>query len=228
MKRKLLFVMESMKSGGGERSLLSLLQLIDYEKYDVDLTLFDRSGLFLEMIPEQVNIIEFGDLYEKFTKPMVKSVFSLLLSFKPVLAVKRFLYSRTVNSSVISPLQRDQLAWKYMKSFFPDNGKEYDAAIGYLEGKPNFYVADCARAETKIAYIHSDYRKLETDADFDNEFFSKVDYIVTVSEECEKALREVFPAQAEKVRVVENITSQKTLEKTPKTVYHLRILCFLR
>ena len=205
--------MESMKSGGGERSLLSLLQLVDYEKYDVDLMLFDRSGMFLEQMPEQVNVIPFGDIYDKFTKPMVKSVLSFLLSFKPVLAVKRALYSHTVNSSVSSSLIRDQLAWKYMKSFFCDNGKEYDAAIGYLEGKPNFYVADCANAKTKITYIHSDYSKLEMDPDLDSDFFSKVDYIVTVSEECEKVLREIFPKCAGKVRMIENVTVPKILQK---------------
>ena len=193
MKKKLLFVMESMKSGGGERSLLTLLQLIDYEKYDVDLMLFEPSGLFYDMIPEQVNVIPFGELYDKFAEPMVKSVLSLLFSFKPVLAVKRLMYSRTVNSSVSSSLTRDQLAWKYMKSFFPDSGKEYDAAIGYLEGKPNFYVADCVHAKTKIVYVHNDYRKLKMDAEIDSEFFGKVDYIVTVSEECEKVLQETFP-----------------------------------
>ncbi len=213
MKKKLLFVMESMKSGGGERSLLTLLQLIDYEKYDVDLMLFEPSGLFYDMIPEQVNVIPFGELYNKFTEPMVKSVLSLLFSFKPVLAVKRLMYSRTVNSSVSSSLTRDQLAWKYMKSFFPDSGKEYDAAIGYLEGNSNFFVADCVDAKTKIAYIHSDYRKLEMDAEIDSNFFGKVDYIVAVSEECKYALQETFPQHAEKVRVVENITSPKTLAK---------------
>ena len=213
MKKKLLFVMESMQSGGGERSLLSLLQLVDYNKYDVDLMLFEPSGLFYGMIPEQVNIIPFGELYDMFKKPIVKSVLSLLLNFKPALAVKRFLYSRTVNSSVSSSLIRDQLAWKYMKNFFTDNGKEYDAAIGYLEGKPNFYVADCVDAKIKIAYIHSDYRKLEMDAEFDSVFFEKTDFIVAVSDECERALQETFPQYAEKVRVIENITLPKILQK---------------
>lgn len=213
MKKRLLFVMESMKGEGGERSLLTLLQLIDFDKYDVDLMLFEPSGLFYDMIPEQVNVIPFGELYDKFTKPMVKSVISLLFSFKFVLAIKRFLYSRTVNSSVSSSLLRDQLAWKYMKSFFTDNGKEYDAAIGYLEGKPNFYVADCVRAKTKIVYVHNDYRKLEMDAKIDGEFFGKVDYIVTVSEECEKVLREIFPQYSEKVRMIENVTIPKILWK---------------
>ncbi len=213
MKKRLLFVMESMKGEGGERSLLTLLQLTDYSKYDVDLMLFEPSGLFYGMLPEQVNVIPFGPLYDKFTKPMIKSVLSLLLGGKPVLALKRLMYSRTVNSSVSSSLTRDQLAWKYMRSFLNGNGKEYDAAIGYLEGKPNFYVADCTKAKTKIAYVHNDYRKLEMDTEIDKDFFSKVDYIVTVSEECEKVLHETFPQYSEKVRMIENVTMPEILRK---------------
>ncbi len=213
MKKKILFVMENMGSGGGERSLLSLLQMIDYEKYEVDLLLFKSAGLFLGMVPEQVNILTFDKPYTQFRQPAVKSAVSLFLSGRPALALKRVLYSRTVNSSSGSPRSRDQHAWKYLKGFLTKTEKKYDAAVGYLEGIPNFYVADCARADTKIVYVHNDYRKLEMDAEIDSVFFSEVDYIVTVSEECEKVLREVFPQYAEKVRMIENITSSKILGK---------------
>lgn len=205
--------MENMGSGGGERSLLSLLQTIDYENYDVDLLLFKPAGLFLGMVPEQVNILTFDEPYTKFRQPAAKSAVLFLFSGKPVLALKRMMYSRTVNSSEGSPRSRDQYAWKYLKSFLKKTEKEYDAAIGYLEGIPNFYVADFACAKTKIAYIHNDYRKLKLDEDFDRNLFEKFNYIVTVSEECKKVLHEIFPQYSEKVRVIENITSSKILEK---------------
>ena len=40
MKKKILFVMPSLNSGGAEKSLISVLSLFDYERYDVDLLLF--------------------------------------------------------------------------------------------------------------------------------------------------------------------------------------------
>ena len=205
--------MESMKSGGGERSLLSLLQLIDYEKYDVDLMLFDPSGLFFDMIPEQVNIVSFGKDYESFSKPLVESIKKFLLNLKPVMALNRLLYSRTVNRKNIPELERDQRAWKYMKDIFADNRRGYDAAIGYLEGKPNFYVADCVDAKVKIGYIHNDYSKLGLNASYDRKMFGNLDRIVTVSDECEKVLKKTFPDYAEKFCIIENITSPKLLLK---------------
>lgn len=218
MKKRLLFVMESMKSGGGERSLLSLLQLINYEKYDVDLMLFNQSGLFFDMIPEQVNIVSFGKDYESFSKPLIESVRTFLFSFKPVMALNRLLYSRTVNRKNIPELERDQRAWKYMKDIFADNRREYDAAIGYLEGKPNFYVADFVDAKVKIGYIHNDYSKLGLDSSADKKIFDKLDAIVTVSDECKKVLEKTFPQFAKKFFVIENITSPKTLAKMSEEI----------
>ena len=213
MKKRLLFVMESMGSGGGERSLLTLLQLMDYDKYDVDLLLFNPSGLFMDMIPKCVNIKPFGKEYDRFTLSFKDSIKSYLLkgSFKG--AYNRFKYSKTVNGKGGSTLYRDQLAWKYMRCAFENNLPEYDAAIGYLEGKPNFFVADCVKAKVKIGYIHSDYRKLEMDKKFDEKIFEKLDYVVGVSEKCADILREEFPALKDKIRAIENITSPVVLRK---------------
>jgi len=213
MKKRLLFVMESMKSGGGERSLLSLLQLIDYNSFDVDLMLFNRSGLFFGMIPEQVNIVSLGKNYEVFSKPLIQSVKAFLLGLQPVTAFRRALYSRAVNTRDLPELERDQRSWKYLLPIFEKPKAKYDAAIGYLEGKPNFFVADCVDAKVKIGYIHNDYSKLGLDAAFDRKVFAKLDRIVTVSDECKKVLEKTFPEYAEKFCVIENITSPKTLAK---------------
>ncbi len=213
MKKRLVFVMESMGSGGGERSLLTLLQLMDYEKYDVDLLLFNQSGLFMGMIPPQVNLIDFDESYKAFSAPLSQSVKSYFLKGKLFSALNRILYSKAVNSKSSSSLHRDQLAWKYMKKAFKEKLTGYDAAIGYLEGKPNFFVADCVDAKIKIGYVHNDYRKLQMSEKLDKTFFNKLDYIVSVSDECCNVLKEVFPEYAERVKKVENITSPSTLVK---------------
>ena len=47
MKKKILITIDSLTSGGAEKSLISLLTLFDYDKYDVDLLLFYQRGLYL-------------------------------------------------------------------------------------------------------------------------------------------------------------------------------------
>ena len=44
MKKKVLFVIESLTCAGGEKSLTTLLNLFNYEKYDVELQLFSYGG----------------------------------------------------------------------------------------------------------------------------------------------------------------------------------------
>ena len=56
-KRNVLFVMSSLRNGGAERSLVNLLQLLDYDRYNVDLLLFQNEGMFLKQVPKSVNII---------------------------------------------------------------------------------------------------------------------------------------------------------------------------
>ena len=45
-KKQLLFVIDSLTIGGAEKSLVTLLRLIDYSQYDVDLQLFAFGGEF--------------------------------------------------------------------------------------------------------------------------------------------------------------------------------------
>lgn len=205
--------MESLSSGGGERSLLTLLELLDYDRYEVDLLLFYKGGLFFDMLPEQVNVIDFGEKFKRFSLPVVESVKSFVCKGNFSLAFNRLMFAKTVNSSSGSSLLRDQQAWKYMKKCFEDKNFEYDAAIGYLEGKSNFFVADCVEAKTKIGYIHSDYDKLKMDREVDRKIFSNLDYVVGVSDKCVGILRENFPEMKEKFRAIENITSPSMLKK---------------
>ena len=45
-KKQVLFINYSLHSGGIEKSLVTLLSLFDFTRYDVDLQLFANEGLF--------------------------------------------------------------------------------------------------------------------------------------------------------------------------------------
>jgi glycosyltransferase involved in cell wall biosynthesis len=59
MKKKILFTAHNMDIGGIEKALLSLLQMLDYNKYDVTLILQQKRGIFLSEVPKQVKILEY-------------------------------------------------------------------------------------------------------------------------------------------------------------------------
>ena len=78
MKKNLLFVMPSLSAGGGEKSLVNLLSQIDYDLYNVDLFLFNHSGVFLNAIPREVNVLELTNNYKIFTKGLRNSIKTFL------------------------------------------------------------------------------------------------------------------------------------------------------
>lgn len=56
--KKVLIVISCLGVGGGERSLINLLNEFDYTKYKVDLITLNDSGLLGKQIPESVNVLK--------------------------------------------------------------------------------------------------------------------------------------------------------------------------
>lgn len=207
MKKSLLFILPSLAGGGAEKSLITLLSLIDYSRYDVDLFLFRREGLFLPNVPEEVNIIDGGDGYSLFDGEASAYIKKCLKSLRFFDAVNRIVYSRAVANG-------DRKAvWFCLKKALPKIDKHYDVAIGYLEGNANYYCVDCVGADIKIGYVHNDYSKLGLDESFDRPFFEKLDKLISVSPECSDVLKRTFPEMAERIFTVENISSPEALRQ---------------
>ena len=55
-KRNILLLMPSLAGGGAERTLVNLLQKIDYGRYNIDLIVVSKTGPYVEHIPENVNV----------------------------------------------------------------------------------------------------------------------------------------------------------------------------
>ena len=67
MKKSILFSIDSLHCAGAEKSLTTLLSLIDYSKYDVDLMMFGHGGALEALAPNEVNILK-PLKYTKFTE----------------------------------------------------------------------------------------------------------------------------------------------------------------
>ncbi len=216
MKKQILFVIPSMRCGGAEKSLLTLLTLFDFEKYDVDLLCFRHDGLFFDKIPKKVNVIGGNERYEMFDGEAVRAVKFFLKKGRLFSAVDRWKYSKIY--SVTDAHEAEEIQWKYLKKQLPKIKKEYDCAIGYLEGNANRFVIESVNAKKKICYIHSDIVKLGLERKSTEKIFEKANKIVTVSEECKKSLEKNFPSVSGKVCVIENITSRMLLIKASKSI----------
>lgn len=211
MKKQILFVIPSMRSGGAEKSLLTVLTLFDYDKYDVDLLCFRHDGLFFEKIPNSVNIIGGNESYEMFDGDAVAAVKYFLKKGMFSSAADRWKYSKI--SAENDKEKAEEQQWKYLKKQLPKIEKKYDCAIGYLEGNANRFVVENISASRKICYVHNDIEKLGLSIKICRKTFEKADEIVTVSEKCLQSLLHNFPEFTEKLCVVENITSGEIIKK---------------
>ena len=57
-KKQILFVIESLGCGGAEKSLVSLLSLLNKDKYDLSIWMIHPEGAFLSFLPDQVKVVE--------------------------------------------------------------------------------------------------------------------------------------------------------------------------
>ena len=57
-KKKILFIISNMESGGVSKSLSSLLNVIDTNTYEVSLYVTNPTGVFMELIPSTTSVIK--------------------------------------------------------------------------------------------------------------------------------------------------------------------------
>ena len=212
MKKNILILMPSMFIGGAERSLIGLLDSIDYTKYNIDLFLNRHEGEFLNLIPEKVNLLPQIDAYTNFDRPIKDVLFSKNFKY----GIARLKAKADMRKNV--KLGNKHNVWSSLQfisnrltPLLPNIDKEYDLAINFLG------IADVlgqkVKAKKKLAWIHTDYTKLVPNKELDMDTYSKVDYVVTVSNDCENQFLSVYPMLKDKSLVVENILSEKFIKE---------------
>lgn len=168
MKKKVLFMIDSLTCGGAEKSLISLLPLLDFTKYDVDVMMVNRGGVFEQFVPKEVNIIPFpnqgGVLFN-----LCQLLFSVMLRLYP-------------------QHHGAELRWKAMGNAYKRFEKKYDVAIAYQQGFPTYYVAEKVKAKKKIAWVNADITNVGYKASFNRPFYDKMDYVVPVSDKLHQIL----------------------------------------
>ena len=213
--KKVLVASFDMEVRGVERSLISMLHNFDY-KYDVDLMLYSHTGDFMDLLPKSPNLLPEDKIYKTFRMPIAQiakqgNIPMAISRVYSILESKLISKIKGLDESVYAQMQ---YMWKNSLCFLPKYKKKYDVAISYLW--PHYFVAQKVDAKVKIAWIHTDYSKLETDIEVDLKMWDKFDHIVAVSEECKNAFLKKYGKLKDKVIVIENITSPKFIETMAK------------
>lgn len=210
MKKKLLFVIDSLRLGGAEKSLVTLLNLIDYSKYDVDLQLFSYDGLLQKLLPKEVNLLE---PLAFFTYSSISYKHIMKKIRKPKFLLSQIRYSIHLRCKQYNNIQKAIIMWKETNSVFESYDINYDVAIAYAQGVPTFYVGDKVKAKMKIGWINATYIPTDGWLSYVSNIYEKFDKINTVSETTKEQFVMTFKKHEKKAIVIKDIIDFQFLLK---------------
>lgn len=207
--KKILFVADSLSTGGLEKSLITLLKFWNYEEYEVDLYLISDGRALLPELHEKVHLLPDSPYYhDYYNTSLGKSVRTLAkhgklnLCFWRVLRMIKPRFFKLLHRSYIPDTPLD---WHIKKQTMLHINKHYDAAIGFAEGTSNHYVADCVDAAVKIGWVHTDVSQTRFNTKQERNKLLKLDHLVTVSENSKKSLVEKLPELEKILHVLPNL-----------------------
>ncbi len=177
MKKKILFVLSNLKSGGVTTAFLNLINLIkDDKNLQIDVFMFDTDGA--SCLPPQVNVLP----PKKLTR---------LLGISQATADKenKFLSIVRIILKGIAKLVVDNYVYSFV-FMFEKTLKDYDVAISFsqsgrqhsLYGGMNEFVLTKVEADKKATVLHCDYENEELDTLYNCDLYQMFDRVCAASE----------------------------------------------
>ena len=200
MKKKVLFIIGSLQSGGVSKSMVSLLNAWDTEKYETSLLLCCKDGdVFSDYLPKNIQLIY---------NPVIEHVMGGFSSLKWLLAHGYFLLClgvllRLILSRMSRPLDSELIA----RMMPVVSNVHYDLIVDYGGQQLLYYMVNKLSATKKVSFFHSDYSKWSFYYNADKKYYPLVDHIFTISQTCVDSLKHFFPNCADRVSIMENISS---------------------
>lgn len=198
MKKKILFVINTMGQGGAETALLELLRRLDAEEYDIALLVLLGQGELIDRLPSYVRLLNkeydstsvlTAEGRRHLARHMLKTMFSRGAVFRGLPYLIKQLFIMMKNKRFLA----DKLLWRVAAMGAPRIKECFDLAVAFLEGGSAYYVADYVDAETKAGFIHIDYVQAGYTRSLDRDCYTRFKKVFCVSEEVREVFATVYP-----------------------------------
>ncbi len=214
MKKSLLIVSHALEIGGAERSLIGLLDALDPERWDIDLFLLRHQGELIADIPEYVNLLPEVPAYTVLARPMkdtLREGHVLLTAARLTgrIAAGRYAKKHGHTESGVALEYSHKFTCPLMPKIQP--GTEYDLAISFLT--PHYFVAKKVQAKQKIAWIHTDYSRVQVNIPSETAMWSAYDHIASISDAVTESFLKTFPGLKPKIVLIENILPERLIKR---------------
>lgn len=221
MKKKILFVINTLGRAGAEMAMLELMRRFSGEEYEISLYVVLGQGELVRELPGNVKVLnrryqdtsvlsENGRRHIK--KTVIHSFFHNGECFQKLCHLAVVAYEMRKQGK----LQIDKLCWRMLSDGGEYPQEEYDLAIAYLEGGATYFTADHVRAKKKAAFVHIDYGKAGYTRKMDKDCYARYDKIFAVSEEARTSFLNVYPEWKDKTGVFHNIINRERILELAK------------
>lgn len=207
MKKKLLIVAHHMTIGGVQKSLISALKALDYDKYDVTLYLRKNRTELLPFVDERVEVIVNTDPNRYYRKP-----YAIILQIKSLIlkAFGKNDKARELNDILEEKIRNDAMEYE-RKTYFAN--AHYDIAVAYVQGYVALFVDKCIKADKKILFYHT---STNDTPEIHNAVIGNYYTVVALHEQQKALLKEWYPSSKGKIKIVENYTDKDLITEQSK------------
>ena len=203
MKKKILFINPSLRQGGVEHSLVTTLKLLDPDKYDITLYVYNDMTDLMPEVPEYVRVIVRPDNTKYFRKP-----YSVLkyLQFRIYGLSGDKKKAESARGKMYAFIHRKKTEYPHKELFSRDH---FDVIVSYSLhiGTEMGLKID---ADRRYVMMHS------SDPEYHREIIEgaldKYDKIIAVSESVAGVYREAYPSLADRIITIPNyVDAERTL-----------------
>lgn len=212
-KKKVFYLLTSMRIGGTEKALLGLLSTLDFSRTEVHLGLFHNDGALLRFVPKEVIIDHIPldpDIMGNDNIPTARTIKLYLQRKQLKRAIVLFILY------LISLLNKKYryLIFRYVLKDEPIFNNHFQEAYAYsgINELVTFYVAEKVVADKKVCWIHFDVAKEYLTKPL---FIHEMNYfqnIHLVSRQAKQSFDKVFPSLSSKSVFVPNIVIKGQIE----------------
>jgi|GEM_PF-524757 len=194
IKKNVLFVVDERRMGGVSVLLEDMMNMINLNKYNIDILSLHNNGEMLENLPKGVNLI-FGTSYFDAVDYTYKEV---IKTCNPFFILKKI--------CIVLDMKFGTIEKKIRKQRSKILNKKYDVEIAFKDGFTALFTA-FGDSKKKIHWLHYEYKKTNPNAKYD-ELFKKIlpefDEIISVSEGVKDAFNDLYHLE-NKTKVIYNL-----------------------
>lgn len=208
MKKNILFVLRDLRFGGIEKSLIEVLNILDYSKYNVELYLRSNDLALLTYLNKNVRLTV-NDTSQK------ESLYVKQLSFVSDALDKLGLKYYSKKTFEFYKRKYVDSIEKRQKKYF---NYEYDVVVCYSQGYTARLVSNIVNAKKRICFFHEStdqYHKINSKS------FSYFDSIYTVNSKVTDVLKQCYPNYSHKFRTGFNYLNFEEVKRLSEDVVDL-------